>query len=192
MSYFVKTNVTPLAFVGQIVAYVGTSDPDGWLICDGRLFTDSTIISSSNYNESNLTTLISMLANSLRLPDLRNRTLVGGWLANETRSFSANANTTYTLKENDLPRHWHNLSINNDVHTNVKHIHNYTDYLHIDSNYYNNESPDTGDQSTYGDRGIASTSTSHNHNANAFSSTGSGTEINFLNKCYTVNWIIKY
>ena len=184
-----NSNGVPMTYpIGSIISYVGNSDPDGWLICDGRAFT-----AVPNYNTTIFATLISMLANSSTLPNLKNRTLVGGWLANETRSFSANANTTYTLKENDLPRHWHNLSINNDVHTNVTHIHNYTDYVHTDSNNsYNNESPGTGDQITYGDRGIVSSSTSHNHNANALSSTGSGTAINFLNKCYKVNWIIKY
>lgn len=183
-----NSNGVPMTYpIGSIISYVGNADPDGWLICDGRAFT-----AVPNYNATIFTTLRSMLANSSTLPDLRNRTLVGGWLPSETRTFSANANTTYALKQNDLPSHFHNLSINNDQHANVKHLHNYNDLLHADGSS-NDESPDTGDQSSYADRTISTNSTPHNHTlVNAFSSTGSGTEINFLNSCYTVNWIIKY
>ena len=169
--------------IGSIISYVGNSDPDGWLICDGRAFT-----AISSYNTTDLQAL---LGSATSLPDLRSRTLVGSSSENNTRIYSSNTSTNYTLTESDLPKHFHNLTINNDVHANVHHNHTYNDLLHADSGG-NNESPDTGDQTSYGDQTIQTSSTSHNHTANAFSSTGSGTAINFLNKCYTVNWIIKY
>ena len=39
MSYFTKNNVSIVSPTGSVMAYLGTTDPEGWVICDGNLRT---------------------------------------------------------------------------------------------------------------------------------------------------------
>lgn len=58
--------------IGSVMAYYGTTDPDGWLICNGRDTTGTDI-----ELETNFPALYAFLGNSNVLPDLRKRFIEG-------------------------------------------------------------------------------------------------------------------
>jgi len=185
MSFYIH-NVNVAYPCGVIISYVGNTDPNGWLICNGRALSGFT---DPKYN--NLKTLLSP---ATTLPDLRNRTLLGK--SNTSTAPVSSGNTTlFTLTENNLPIHNHvTLSITNHSASN-NHTHTYGDRYHDDTGPWveptTEDDPDTGDATTRVDVEKATQPVSHTHNLlNA--GTGSGTPINFLNKCYKTNWIIKY
>jgi microcystin-dependent protein len=178
MSYFNNTIGTPLAFTGQIVAYVGTTDPDGWLICDGRLLSGFT---DPKYN--NLKTLLG----GTNLPDLKSRNLFGSSTVGSTGGQS-----NISIGYNNLPDHSHS----GITDTPGAHTHNWADNFYSD-----NRSASTN--SNAGDGGGGNVAPSRTTNSSVYSGehtvtnptnygVSSVTAISVVNPYYTVNWIIKY
>lgn len=181
MSYFIKTNVTPLAFLGQIVAYVGTSDPDGWLICNGRALSGLT---HSKY--ANLKTLLSP---DTLLPDLRQKNVYGSSTIKTTGGTNA-PNITY----NQLPVHNHG-----NATTNIagNHFHNFADDYYQDSRtggvQSNNGDDGGGAQNIARGTGEGNIVYNENHNVSTVVYGKSvGDAVYVGNPYYSVNWIIKY
>lgn len=88
--------------VGTVVSFVGTTPPNGWLLCDG------TVISPSSYPA-----LYPLLVNGT-LPDLRSRFIVGTGQGAGLSKYNRNdvgGLETVTLAINQIPPHSH--SINN-------------------------------------------------------------------------------
>ncbi len=93
---------------GSIMPYIGTTDPDGWIICNGvtRTSTDSRYAA--------LSVLLGGNANSITPPDLRSKFLRG----NSTVSASSDGGSaTVTLTTANIPTHSHAITINETAHT---------------------------------------------------------------------------
>jgi microcystin-dependent protein len=93
---------------GSIMPYIGTSDPDGWIICNGVLRT------STDSRYAALSVLLGGNANSITPPDLRSRFLRG----NSTVSTISNGGSdSVTLTTVNIPSHSHGITMNGGSHT---------------------------------------------------------------------------
>ena len=98
--------------IGSVIAYSGSNEPSGWLICDGRA------ISRTNY--SNLFNVIGTTygagdgSTTFNLPDYRDRVPVG--LDSNDSDFDTLGKTggekTHKLTINEMPAHDHNVMKN--------------------------------------------------------------------------------
>jgi microcystin-dependent protein len=106
---FLHPDVPP---VGAINMYGGSSDPPGWLICDGR-----------NFSVLTYPTLYSIIQNSFggvplsnfNIPDMQARFPVGvgaGYAMGQTGGF-----VSTTLTTNELPSHAHSITDPGHTHT---------------------------------------------------------------------------
>ena len=177
-SFYNINNINCGVQIGTIVAIIAGNVPTGWLLCNG-----SSIATGTQY--ANLRELI-----GITLPDLKNRTLYGKTPTTSTPVFSSTSNVEYTLLENNIPRHNHGIP-NISTHVIDGHQHNYTDQYHNDDVAGDINNPDGGDQTALTNVLRTTDATAHNHTLTV-NNNGSGTPINFLNKCYRINWIIKY
>jgi len=180
MSYFIKTNATPLAFLGQIVAYVGNSDPDGWLICDGRALSGLT---DAKYNN-----LKSLLSSDANLPNLRDRNVYGSSTIKST-----GGTNTPTITYNQLPDHTHG---NANTNAAGDHSHNFADDYYQDarSNGVKSTSGDEGGAPQNEARGTGNDNRVYDSDHTVFTvAYGTGQNaVTVRNPNYSVNWIIKY
>ena len=93
---------------GSIMSYLGTTDPEGWLICNGRTVTSTDgryvnlapILNSINNNPLND-------SNNIKLPDLREKFLYGN-----TSVGTSYGSNTVTLTSSNMPTHTHNVVLN--------------------------------------------------------------------------------
>lgn len=93
----------PIGFVG---AYYGTTDPDGWFICNGR-DTTGTDIELETYFPA----LYAFLGNSNVLPDLRECVIVG---IGQNSTHSIATHDVYTMgefKDDQMQEHTHSVNL---------------------------------------------------------------------------------
>ena len=172
--------------VGTIMLHLGTSDPNGWIICDGitRTSTDNryadlaTLLNSTN----NVTTNNS---NSVTPPNLIDRFLLG---ANSTNKSTTGGRSSVTLNVNNLPSHNHTITISDPGHDHS---------IPIEAGGMNNLSNSASD--IWGTRGgwydestTRGTNSSKTGITATASSTGNTTAFDILPPYYTLNFIIKY
>jgi len=122
-SYNINT-INATSPVGSIMQFYGTSDPEGWVICNGtaRTSTDSRYSAISTLMNTTLG-ITTNTANNFTPPDLRSRFLYGS--ANTgTGIGTTGGSTTQTLTTAHLPSHTHTI-------TDPGHIHTVTDPGHI-------------------------------------------------------------
>jgi microcystin-dependent protein len=156
--------------VGTITSYLGTSDPDGWVICDGQLRTVTDNRFENIYGRLNtMLGVTSNTANSVTPPDLRSRVIYGAstTTANPTTGGSANV----TLAVTNLPAHSHNISYKQSGTTSSN-----TGAAAVMAGVANSASS------------LSSTTTSNF----SITNTGSGTAFSVLPPYYTLNYILKY
>ena len=108
MQYLGRSAIAP---VGSIMSYIGTTDPEGWVICDGTLRTCT---------DSRYTSLATILGgtntgNSLRPPDLRSKFLYS--TSDVATTLMSGGSTTVTLTTANLPSHSHTITISDPGHT---------------------------------------------------------------------------
>ena len=177
---------TSIISVGTIAPYVGTSDPNGWIICDGitRTSTDNRYADLATLlnNINNVTTNNS---NSVTPPNLIDRFLLG---ANSTNKSTTGGRSSVTLNVNNLPSHNHTITISDPGHD-----HNIPMEAGGDNSLTNNGSDIWGTRGGWYDepttRGTNSSKTGITATA---SSTGNTTAFDILPPYYTINFIIKY
>lgn len=121
-----------VAFTGIVLPYAGSSEPEGWLLCDGRAVSRTThadlfsTIGTTYGNGDGSTTF--------NLPDLRGRFPLGkddmgGAAANRVTATEADnlgqgsGAETHTLSETEMPSHVHDLETET---TSQTHSHNRT------------------------------------------------------------------
>ena len=98
----VRVNPPP----GIIIQYMGTTDPEGWVICDGVTRTNNSDNRYNNLNSMGIGTGGSGTTNYTPV-DLKNVFLYGAANSSELNTTGGNANVTLT--EGQLPSHTHNM-----------------------------------------------------------------------------------
>jgi microcystin-dependent protein len=156
--------------VGTITSYLGTSEPDGWVICDGqiRTATDSRFV---NIFER-LNTMLGVTtnnANSITPPDLRSRVIYGA--ATTTANPTTGGSATVSLAVTNLPAHSHNINYKQNV-----------------ADTGNNNKSAGAVASAYTASSVSLNSTTNF----SVDNTGSGTAFSVLPPYYTLNYILKY
>ena len=95
---------------GCIMQYYGTTDPDGWIICDG----ESRIVSDGRFNELSVI-LGNGNSNSITPPNFNNKFLSGAQTVT-TIKITGGSNGK-SLTTNNLPSHNHTISISDPKHS---------------------------------------------------------------------------
>lgn len=99
---FTLIDVSVVPPVGSIVAYAGTSSPNGWLLCDGSSYSTTTY--SSLYNV--IGNKYGSATNTFNVPDLRSK-VIRGSSATATLTNTTNGANTVTLATSNMPSHTH-------------------------------------------------------------------------------------
>ena len=173
---------------GSIVSYIGTTDPDGWVICDGSLRTST---------DSRYTALASILGgtntgNSLRPPDLRSKFLYSS--SDVQTTMTTGGSSTVTLTTANLPSHSHTISLsdqghrhNNSANQNA-HSHGISinDPGHNHGNYLNDPGHDHNCRMNYTDDKNWSCGNGQNPSGDGGNSTGRRW---YTEMAYTGMWI---
>ena len=96
--------------VGSLMKYFGTTDPSGWVICDGEERDNSTglynILISLGIGTSTTTTYTP--------PNLKNKMLYG---SSNGVTQTTGGSSTVTLSDSNLPSHTHTISISDPEHS---------------------------------------------------------------------------
>ena len=173
--------------IGAIVPYLGTSDPPGWIICNGVIRT------SSDNRYAALATLLNSVpgfsgntANSITPPNLQNKFLYGASTNNSINTIGSNNTGNVTLSTDNLPSHTHTITVNNSVHSHTVPVSGGS------APFFSNGAP-TGSLGPFGNgiRSINSDSKSRGTTASC-ANTGNGTAFSILPPYTTVNYIIKF
>jgi hypothetical protein len=132
-----KKNHDALPPVGSIMSFAGSTDPDGWVICDGVQRT----------NDGRYNTLITLgigtgTANEYYSPpNLKNQFLKGAdTAANLMKSYSK---TQITLTEDNLPSHMHSGTTGN-MSDKSNHTHGISDPGHVHGWKFGTDRDDSG------------------------------------------------
>jgi len=172
--------------VGTIMLHLGTSDPNGWIICDGitRTSTDNRYADLATLlnNMNNVTTNNS---NSVTPPNLIGRFLFG---ANSTNKNTTGGSSSVTLNVNNLPSHNHTITISDPGHSHS---------IPIEAGgmfNLNNRGADIWGTrgGWYDEDAVRGTNSAGTGITAAASSTGNTTAFDILPPYYTLNFIIKY
>ena len=188
MSFFINS-INPFAFPGQIIAYLGTTDPDGWVICDG-------LERDWHTKYQSLIDMSIGSKNGLKYipPDLSNCILRGKDSANNIKTTSG-SNSNVSVNINHFPDHNHGTSTSSGV-TTPGHNHNYTDYYYSDGGTSNDSIDGEPGDGTPGDIRVNRTTQPGvytNHTVTISSAgTNNNVSISIQNYGYRVYWILKY
>jgi microcystin-dependent protein len=181
------------------MSYLGTTDPDGWVICDGVTRTET---------DSRFKALVTLFgapttANSYTPPNLTSKFLYGR--ATKTTALISGGSSTATLTIANIPAHNHVININETAHR-----HTITDPGHTHGGQSGvttiTQSQANGLVSGSGNPDVVNAGTIAKSNTTGITQTevattgitatsenrGSGTSFEILPPYTTVNYIIKY
>jgi len=217
MSSFTKNGISVVPPVGSIMAYLGTTSPDGWILCNGMAVNNT----DSKYQELINMGIGSESGTSYIPPNLN------GYFLQQTPSGSTvgdtGGNSTATLSEANMPSHTHTVYIPDhthgiDVNDHTHSINTYdpghahdvaTTSSQASNGLYNGPAqvwgPWSGNnavtltaQTSYTNINVTATDAAVYAEAETVSltptvySTGSGTAFDILPPYYNVNYILKY
>lgn len=159
---------------GTVVAYIGTTAPTGWLICDGGPIPNTPYYAN----------LKAMLGNATTTPALQAMFLRGAGVGNGKTGPAVMGAQGDTFQS-------HNHGVNINTTSNGSHSHT--------TNYYNDDYNNNGNGTPLGDGLVrdggpahtlpTSTAANHTHNVNGNTNASGDSETRPIN--WGVNWIIK-
>ena len=134
MSYFYKNNIAIETPAGSIFAFLGTTDPEGWVICDGtaRTYTskyDGVVSMSIGTKDVG--------TNTYTPPNLSSKMIRGG------TPKTTGGSDTVTLTTANIPSHNHSVeqhahTVTAHTHTVPAHTHTVPEHSHTTSNHSHN------------------------------------------------------
>jgi len=193
MSSFNYNGYPEFAPVGGIAHYIGTTDPSGWLLCDG---VTRPTVTDSRY--ADLATLLNTTygistnnGNTITPPDLRARHLSGASQTNTVAQTTGQA--TGTLDVNTTPTHNHGLT---SVGTSQVQYNDHSHSTNMNPVGSANSANSGGfwfpiTQATQTSGGMQGGQHSHTFSGTT-DATGSGTAFSLIPPSTIVNYIIKY
>jgi microcystin-dependent protein len=113
---YLINGVNAITPTGSIVAFMGTTDPDGWIICDGVLRDNS----SGKYNALIAMSIGTQSGTNYKPPDLRASFLRGAGTslaANSGYAYSAASANPGIFQDHAYKDHTHKLKIMNQGYT---------------------------------------------------------------------------
>lgn len=160
---------------GAIMPFVGTTAPQGWMLCDGSAI-------PVNANTASLRTLLG----TTTTPDLRALFLRGTGNGN-----GHSGPALKTVQQDDIKSHLHEVNINTDIMGAHNHgnNNNYNRVLKQDGIYTSKETDNTWNQPNLNSSEPIATDGAHSHKVLGNTLTTGGTETRPIN--YGVNYIIK-
>jgi microcystin-dependent protein len=219
MSSFTKNGISVVPPVGSIMAYLGTTSPDGWIMCNGISVDNS----DGKYNDLSAMGIGSVSGTSYIPPDLSNRFLhqTNGTIKTDGGS------STATLNVANIPSHTHigvaadhthtitvdvedfNFTVNDPGHTHASGNPTYSGYnpnlenknlSQIWGDWFSPNLPVNNnttlsaqtDITVSADGGSTSASASNASLTPEVGYTGSDQAFSIMPPYYTVNYILKY
>jgi microcystin-dependent protein len=161
---------------GSIMPFIGTVAPIGWLLCDGKPFTDDVT-----------TAKLKALLGSTTTPNLNGMFLRG----TGTASTGQTGPTLKSVQQDDFKKHIHGVNINTTgggAHSHVTTFSN-DDYNGNGGSSTNGLTKDTNGTSNYDHNLTTSSDGQHTHTVSGDTGNTGGTETRPVN--YGVNYIIK-
>jgi len=183
MSYSINGVGIGIAPTGSIISYLGTSDPDGWIICDGTARTNTDGI----YDALVALGVGTNSGTSYYPPDFKGRFMMGSSSTAGTQGTKAGSNS-HTLTTAQMPSHTHTGT----TAAGGSHSHGINTYQD-DWNDSGGQGPSwgDGDNGTYKAHHSTAAAGSHNHTFTT-AATGGGSAFSIIPSHVTVNYIIKY
>ena len=215
MSSFTKNGISVVPPIGSIMAYLGTTSPDGWILCNGMAVNNT----DSKYQELINMGIGSESGDNYTPPNLN------GYFLQQTGSTvgDTGGNSTATLSEANMPSHTHTVTIPDHTHeiTVNEHTHSISAYDSGHTHPVATTSTQTSGglskgpaqvwgpwsannevtlkaQTSYASITATATDVTVGAEAETVSltptvySTGSGTAFDILPPFYNVNYILKY
>lgn len=174
------------------MSYIGTTDPDGWVICDGvnRTATDNryaNIYSLLNtYNNVGTNT-----QNSITPPKLTSSFIYGN-ASTSTSTISTGGRQTVTLSTSELPAHNHGVNDSGHAHYSVLGTNSNGSNALLASKSYSGVSGSSGEYWGVTNSTSNAGSTTSNTTGISIANTGGGSSFSILPPYTTMNYIMKY
>jgi microcystin-dependent protein len=182
MSYSINGVGIGIAPTGSIISYLGTSDPDGWIICDGGTRDNSNNI----YDDLLELGVGTNSGTSYFPPDFTGRFMMGSTSPASEQGIKAGSNS-HTLTTAQMPSHAHTGTTASEGEHVHKVITRQDDY-----NVSGGAGPSFGsDNGAHIPRHETSAAGEHNHGFTT-NNTGGGSAFSIIPSHVTVNYIIKY
>ena len=127
MSSFTKNGISVVPPIGSIMAYMGTTSPEGWIICDGE-----PVFNIDGMYDALINIGIGIgSGTSYTPPDLKGRFLYGSNTVSTMGTMGTmGGHDTVTLAEANMPSHTHTIKSTQDPHTHTQEPHNHTQDEH--------------------------------------------------------------
>lgn len=185
MSYTINNTFNPFAFIGQIVAYGGTTDPPGWVICDGG----TRVNTGGMYTNLANTGMGSISGGNYIALDLRGHLICGFDNDYPIRTKYTLTNNEIIFNSSNIPAHTHEQITT--ASGGGAHTHEYPEDYFTDAGS-NRSNTASGDGTGFFNSFTSSTSNStYTNHVVTIGSQGSNAAYSVQQRSLPINYIIK-
>lgn len=185
MSYTINNTFNPFAFIGQIVAYGGTTDPPGWVICDGG----TRVNTGGMYTNLANTGMGSISGGNYIALDLRGHLICGFDNDYPIRTKYTLTNNEITFDSSNIPAHTHG-SITT-ASGGGEHFHFYEDDYFTEDPGNNRSNTASGDGSGFDNIETNTSNPTYTNHVVTIGSQGSNAAYSLQQRSLPINYIIK-